>query len=154
MSKYGSHLSNFSTTTSVKTGMMIWALTNRRAEVIELVMTGSGVAAVADTPHQATAAYASTTLVGVGTTRTPEKFAQGSAAANSCITDTFTQEPTTYGAVFPVCFGFNTRGGNKFSVPQGEGLKVDSGATQNRLGWRAQGQASGAVDAEIQFVED
>ena len=154
MSKFGVQLSTLTTTTSVVTGIMLWGLTNRRAEIIEMVVTGAGLSAVADTPHQASGAYASTTLVGVGTTTTPEKFAQGSAVANSCTTTNFTQEPTTYGAVFPVMWGFNTRGGNKFSVPQGEGVKVDSGATQNRFGLRARGQQAGSVDMEMQFVED
>ncbi len=155
MPKFGAHLSNFVTTTGVKTGLMAWALSNRRCEVVELLMTGSGLAAVADVPHQATAAYCSTTLVGVGSTITAEKMdGQGAAAIGTCITGTFTNEPTTYATVFPVLFGFNTRGGNKFSVPQGEGLKIDSGATNNRLGWRVQGQGAGAVDAEIQAWED
>ena len=155
MPKFGAHASNFVTTTGVKTALMAWALSNRRAEIIELLMTGSGLAAVADTPHQATAAFASTTLVGVGTTITAEKMdGQGAAAIGTCITSAFSSEPTTYASVFSVAFGFNTRGGNKFSVPQGEGLKVDSGASNNRLGWRAQGQAPGAIDAQLQGWED
>jgi hypothetical protein len=164
MPKFGGGVSNFVTTTSVKTALLIWSLGNRRTEVVELLMTGSGLATVADVPHQATACYCSTTLTGVGSTGAAPGVAekmdgQGAATIGSCITTTFTTEPTQYtvsstGTIFPVLFGFNTRGGNKFSVPQGEGLKIDSSATANRLGWRAQGQGAAAVDAEVQAWED
>jgi hypothetical protein len=155
MPKFGVHSAGFSVTTAVKTAIMFWALSNRRAEIIELLATGGGTAAVADTPIQASAAFASTTLVGVGTTRTAEKLdGQGAATIGTCTTVDFSTEPTTYASVFPVFFGFNTRGGNKFSVPQGEGLKVDSGASNNRLGWRLQGQAAATCDSQGQGWED
>lgn len=159
MPKFGGGVSNFVTTTGVKTAMLVWSLGNRRTEVVELLMTGSGLATVADVPHQATAAYCSTTLTGVGSTGAAPGAAekmdgQGAATIGSCLTTTFTTEPTAYATVFPVLFGFNTRGGNKFSVPQGEGLKIDSSATNNRLGWRAQGQGAAAIDADVQAWED
>lgn len=149
------------TSTSVKTAMLLWAISNRRAECVELLMTGSGQAAVADVPVAASAAYCSTTVTGVSTNGASapgvaEKMdGQGAATIGSCISTAFTTEPTSYASSFPVYFGFNTRGGNKFSVPQGEGLKVDSGATNNRLGWRAQAQSSTpGIDAEMQAWED
>lgn len=155
MSKYSTHNNNFTTSTGVKTAIMLFALTNRRAEVIELFMTGSGQAAVADIPVTASACFCSTVAVGVGGTITPEKFGQGSAVANSCTATAFTNEPTTYSSVFPVHWGFNTRGGQRFAVPQGEGIKVDSGVTANRLGWRAQAQSgTPGVDSTMNFWED
>lgn len=154
MSKYGGHVASLTTTTSVITAMMVWGVSNKRAEVVEAFMTGAGLVAAADVQHQASMCMASTTLVGVGTTTTPEQFSQGSAVATSCLTTTFTNEPTTYDAVFPVAFGFNTRGGQRWAVPQGEGIRVDSGATQNRLGWRARGQAAASIDASMNWWED
>lgn len=156
MPKYGTHVSNFTTSTSVKTATALWGVSNRRAEIVELYLTGSGQAAVADIPVEASGAFLSTVLVGVGTTTTPEKTSgQGAAAAGSCTTTTFTQEPTTYGTVFPVFFGFNTRGGQRWSVPQGEGQRVDSGPTQNRFGWRARAQSgTPGVDTSMNWWED
>lgn len=154
MPKFGVHVASLTTSTSVITGIMLWGLSNRRAEAIEAFGTGAGLVAAADTQAQFSIAYASTTLVGVGTTTTPEKFAQGSAAIGSCLTTTFTQEPTTYGAVFPVMWGFNQRGGQRWAVPRGEGLMVESAATQNRLGLRARGQAAGSVDMTLNAWED
>lgn len=155
MSKYGTHVSNYASTTTFKTGILLWPKTNRRAEIVELIMTGSGAAAVADIPVQAACKYCTTGATGVGTTTTAQQFAQGSAAANSCTTTAFTQEPTAYQAVFPVFFGFNTRGGQRWSVPQGEGVKGDSGVTNNRIGFGPIAQSgTPGVDIDMLFWED
>src|SRR5438876_10513459 len=112
MSKYGAHLSNFTTSTSVKTAIIATPGSNRRAEVIELIMTGSGLVTPADIGHQATASYCSNVTPGLGTGEVLEKMSgQGSPSANTSIMVAATFEPTTYATVFPVTFGFNQRGG-------------------------------------------
>lgn len=153
MAKYGGHLADFVTTTGVKTALMLWPLSNKQNETVELIMTGSGTVTPADTGHQASAAYCTSAVVGVGTTVTAEKFDQGAAAAISCLTSSFTQEPTTYGSVFPVFFGFNQRGGQRWAVPQGEGLKGISNVSQKNLGWRVKSSAAGQVDSNMQWWE-
>lgn len=155
MAKYGEQVANFSTTTSQKTAIRLISVTNHRAEIVEAVMTGAGQATPADIAHDANLAFCGTTTDGAASNITPVPFIRSSAAAQASVAVTFTTEPTTYDTVFPVFFGFNQRGGQRWSVPQGEGVKVDSGtAAGTRIGWRVISSAAGNIDATLNHWED
>jgi hypothetical protein len=49
--------------------------------------------------------------------------------------------------------GFNQRGGNRWGVPQGEGIKINNAFTEKALGWRVISSAAGKVDANVHFWE-
>ena len=119
-------------------------------------MSGAGQATPADIGHDANLCFIGSPAVdGIGTVHTPVPFVRSSAAAAGSVATTFTTELTTYDTVFPVFFGFNQRGGQRFSVPQGEGIKVDSGtASGTRIGWRVISSAAGAVNASLNHWED
>jgi len=156
MPKYGEQLSAFATTTAQKTALRLIAVSNRRCEIVEAIMTGGGSVTPADIGHDANLVYIGTPAIdGVATNITPVPFVKSSAAATGSVASNFTVEPTTYDTVFPVFFGFNQRGGQRFSVPQGEGIKVDSGtAAGTRIGFRVISSAVGTVNASMNHWED
>lgn len=155
MPKFGVSSGNFATTTSVITMLKLVTATKVPVEVIELHGYGSGLAAPADVQHQMTSGFVSAAGAGTGTASppTPEKFAQGSAASGSSILWKMTAEPTTYATVFPVLVSFNQRGGMRWAVPQGEGLKNTFEQTNMHLGWRCQSSVAGAVDTVMHWWE-
>lgn len=155
MPKFGVSLSNFTTTTAVKTALKLVTATKVPVEVIELHGYGAGLAAPADVQHQMTAAFVSAAGAGTGAASppTPEKFAQSSAVSGSTILWAMTAEPTTYATVFPVLISFNQRGGMRYAVPQGEGLKNQFENTNMHMGWRVQSSVAGAIDGAMHWWE-
>jgi len=155
MPKFGVSFGNFTTTTGVTTALKLVTATKVPVEVIELHGYGSGLVAPADIQHQMTSAFVSAAGAGTGAASppTPEKFAQSSAASGSSILWKMTAEPTTYATVFPVLISFNQRGGMRWAVPQGEGLKNQFENTNMHLGWRVQSSSAGAVDGAMHWWE-
>lgn len=155
MPKFGVSWGDFATTTSVITMLKLVTATKVPVEIVELAMYGGGTTAPADIQHTATFAYVSAAGAGTGTASppTPEKFAQSSAASGSTILWKMTVEPTTYATVFPVLSAFNQRGGMRWAVPQGEGLKNQFENTNMHCGWRAQSSTAGAVTGHMHWWE-
>lgn len=156
MPKFGVSLASFATTTAVKTALKLVTATKVPIEIVELHGYGGGLVAPADIQHQMTGAYVSAAVAGTGTAAppTPEKFAQSSAASGSTILWAMTAEPTTYATVFPVLISFNQRGGMRFAVPQGEGLKNQFESTNMHFGWRIQSSAVGTIDGAMHWWEN
>ena len=151
--KYGVYADNFTTATSVKTACLLWPdAAGEECEIVELIMTGAGATAAADTQHTARFIRMSVTSVGTGTTQTPEPF-KGTRAALASAAVEFSVEPGGKATVFPVHFGFNQRGGMRWAVPQGEGVVVRNSDTNLKGGWEVISQAAGAIDANVQFWE-
>ena len=148
-----SSLSFTSTTTTADTAISIIAGSAERGEVVELIMTGSGTDAAADTQHTADARFCDFSATGTATTTTPEIITQGTAAAALLGDVIYTTEPATLNAVGAVVFGFNQRGGMRWAVPKGDGLVVQGGLTEDGLCWTVVAQAAGAVDANMQWWE-
>ena len=160
MSKYGAQIATGGLTTAVtaKTAIMLFgggaATTAKNCEVIEAIMTGGGSVASADVQHQAMGTFCGETTLGAGTGITAEPFNQVSAAAQGSPVITWTTEPTTYDTIANVFFGFNQRGGQRWAVPQGEGVKVNFNNTKNRWGWKVLSSAAGNVEASLNWWED
>ena len=155
MGKYGVDFSNFTTpTTTPDTALAIVAATGEESEIIELLMTGSGVAAAADRQHTAGVQFYDGTTAGTaGSSPTPELFDQRSNAADMTASIEFTAEPTNINAVKILAFGFNQRGGMRWAVPRGEGIKVRGDDTEDNLSFNVVSDAAGAVDGCCHFHE-
>lgn len=154
MAKFGtSTLSFASPTTTADSALSIEAGANEQAEVVELIMTGSGTDAAADTQHTAHATRLDFAGAGTTTAITPIPLNHAGAVAGMAANEIYTVEPTTFEAVKPVAFGFNQRGGMRWAVPRGDGVIVMGGLTEDGLCWQVIAQAAGAVDANMQWWE-
>ena len=111
--------------TTADTAISITMGAAARAEVVELIMTGSGTTAAADTQHRASSRFCDFSTAGTpGASPTPELFDSGVAAAAAAADTAYTAEPTNINTVSHVAFGFNQRGGMRWAVPRGEGINV------------------------------
>lgn len=155
MPKYGVSFAGYTTTTGVKTALKLVTIAGKPYEVVELGMFGAGTVAPADIQHSATAAFVSAAGAGTGAASppTPEPFNKSSAASSHSVLWAMTAEPTTYATVFPVLFSFNQRGGMRWAVPQGEGLKDQFENAQMHLGLRVASSSAGAVDGLMNWWE-
>lgn len=156
MPKFAVNANNFTTPTgTADTAVLVHAnAAGERAEIVELIMTGSGTTAAADTQHRAACFFADGTTAGTaGSNPTPEKFSDGSVAANCLAGIAYTAEPTNINTVSHVSFGFNQRGGMRWAVPQGEGIFIQNLATEKAIVWTVVSQAAGAVDAQVHWWE-
>lgn len=156
MGKYAVSSSNFSSPTGTPdTAISIETGANESAEIVELIMTGSGSAAPADISHRAQGFFCDFTSAGTpGSSPTPELMRQGSRIAGADADINYTAEPTNINAVAPVSFGFNQRGGMRWAVPRGEGCKCQGGLTEDGFVWTIVSNAAGAVDSNMQWWED
>lgn len=154
MPKYGISTNDMTTSTTISTALGVFPnAAGEQAEIVELIMTGSGSTAAADTQHRATATHCTFGATGVSTSLTPEPFIDQSLAANSTCGAQYSTEPTAYSAQPHLVMGFNQRGGMRWAVPQGEGMKLQNGGTDKGLGWRCTSSAAGKIDATVHFWE-
>lgn len=158
MPKYGVSGSDFTTSTSLLTFLYLHAnAAGERAEIVEAVMTGSGITAGADTMHEAVGLHSTGGTAGTaGSNPTPGLFegAGGQVVANCLAGAAYSAEPGTYSSnSSPLLYGFNQRGGMRYSVPQGEGVKINNAFTDKAFGWRVRSQAAGKVSGHIHFWE-
>jgi hypothetical protein len=153
MGKYGVDAKDHTTSTALLGAIGLVGAAGERAEVVELIMTGSGVTAAADTQHSARAAKLDGTTAGTKTDATPEKFNEASAVATLLASTLYTVQPTNVNTVYPVLFGFNQRGGMRWAVPKGEGIEVNGDESENALIWQVISSAAGKVDANAHWWE-
>jgi hypothetical protein len=154
MGKYGVFFNAFATTTSAKTALGFHAnATGEMAEIVELLMTGSGSAAAADRQHRAQGAFCTFGTAGTGTVITAEPFQQASNAAKILATGEFSGEPVTVDAVFPILYGFNQRGGMRWAVPRGEGVNIHAADTTPGFVFQVLSDAAGEVDGHGHWWE-
>lgn len=154
MGKYGVFFNAYATTTTAKSALGFHAnAAGEKAEIVELTMTGSGSAAAADRQHRAQVAACTFGTAGTGTTITAEPFDKYSNASKILSVGEYSAEPTTVGTVFPVLWGFNQRGGMRWGVPQGEGIKIDNANTDKGIVFQVLSDAAGEVDGYGHFWE-
>lgn len=154
MGKYGVFFNAFATTTSAKTAVGLNANgAGEEGECIELLMTGSGSAAAADRQHRAQCAKCTFATAGTGTSTTPEPFNENAPAARVAASIEYSAEPTVVGSVFPILYGFNQRGGMRWAVPQGEGIRFNNDRTNKGLVFQVLSDAAGEVDGHGHWWE-
>ena len=155
MGKYAIGVTAFTTPTgTADTAASIEAAAGEAAEVVELIMTGSGTTTAADTMHRAVAALCDFTTQGTaGASPTPEKFNQAANASLMSADIEYTAEPTNINTVELLTFGFNQRGGMRWAVPQGEGIAIRGNDTEKGVVWTVISAAAGAVDGAMHWWE-
>lgn len=154
MAKYGVFWNSFATTNTAKTAMGLFANgTGELFELIEVVMTGDGAAAAADRQHRCQVAFCTFGGTGTSTTVTAAAFDNKANASVILALAEHSAEPTTVGSVFPVLFGFNQRGGMRWSVPRGEGLYAYNPNTEKGVVVQVLSDAAGAVDGHCHYWE-
>jgi hypothetical protein len=155
MPKFGLDAVSFtSPITTADTAISITMGAAARAEVVELIMTGGGVTAAADTQHRASSRFCDFATAGTpGASPTPEIFDSGVAAAAAAADTAYTAEPTNINTVSHVAFGFNQRGGMRWAVPRGEGIHVQGGLTEDGLVFTVVSSAAGVVDSAMNWWE-
>ena len=143
------------TTTTPDTTISIDAdAAGEMAEVVELIMTGAGIDAAADTQHTAQSNFCDfAATAGTATSTVPELFHSSSRASDMAANTVYTAEPETINAVSQVMFGFNQRGGMRWAVPRSEGLTLVGDSTEDGLVWRVTSSAAGQVDSNMQWWE-
>ncbi len=153
MGKYGMDAKDHVTATSLLGAIGLVAGAGERAEIVEMIMTGSGVTAAADTQHSARGARMTQAGAGTKTDTTPAKHNEASAAATLLAAILYTAQPTVIDTVHEVLFGFNQRGGMRWAVPKGEGIEVNGDETKLAYIWEVISSAAGKVDANTQWWE-
>lgn len=155
MGKYSVDARNFLTpTTPADTAISITMGAAERAEIVELIMTGAGETAAADTQHTALGVFCDFSTAGTpGSSPTPELLTQGTAVAGAEADTAYTAEPTNLNTVAAVTFGFNQRGGMRWAVPRGEGVVSQGGLTEDGFCWQVVSIAAGRVDAMMHWWE-
>lgn len=154
MPKYGVYFDDHTTSTSNTTAVLIYAnATGERGEIIELIMTGSGITVAADTQHRALVLRQDCGSTGTMTAVTAVKFHDKSAAATLLSQIEATAEPTTYVADSALLWGFNQRGGMRWAVPQGEGVYLQNADTNDAVGFLVRSSAAGKVDGSVNWWE-
>lgn len=155
MGKYGVDAQDHTThASSIFPAIALIAAAGERAELVELIMAGSGQTAPADTQHTAMLAKMDNAVGGTFTGPvTAEKFNEASAVASLTVNNLYTVVPTAVNTVYPVSFGFNQRGGMRWAVPKGEGIDINGDETELALCWQVISSQAGKVDANVQWWE-
>ncbi len=154
MGRYSVAFSDFTTSTSNKTAAKIIGAAGKSFEVVEVIMTGSGITAPADTQHSCKVAFLSNAGAGTpGSSPTPTKNYQDANASQLTAGVAYSAEPTTYETNVFVLFGFNQRGGLRWAVPQGEGYRTNGGQTNLSFGALVISHQAGKVDGAVHWVE-
>ncbi len=153
MGKFGIDAKDHTTSTGLLTACSIVYAPGSKGELLEMILTGSGVTAAADTQHDARGAHSTNAGAGTSTAQTPTQFHQASAASTATGAVLFTAQPTVIDTVHEVAFGFNQRGGMRWAVPRGEGIDVDGDESKLAYRWQVISSAAGKVTGNIQWWE-
>ncbi len=153
MGKYAVDAKDHTTSTGLLTAIAITAAAGEEAEIVELIMSGSGSSAAADTQHSARGAKSTNAGAGTSTGATAQKFNEPSASATMAATILYTVQPTVIDTVHEVMFGFNQRGGMRWAVPQGEGIKIRGDEVKLGYVWEVISSGAGKVDANAHWWE-
>ncbi len=153
MGKYAVDAKDHTTGTGLLGAVGLIAAAGERAEIIEMIMAGSGATAAADTQHEARGAHMTQAGAGTSTAATPTKFNLASAASSLTAAVLYTVQPTDIDTVHEVSFGFNQRGGMRWAVPKGEGIEVNGDESKLAYIWEVISSTAGKVSANVQWWE-
>jgi len=154
MPKYSAGLSDYTTATAVN-GAIAWTTAaGEWGEFVELLMTGSGVTAAADTMHRATFDFSDGGTLAIGTGQTPMLVSGQNGAASAIETEvTITTEQATIQTPPAVDFSFNQRGGMRWAVPRGEGVVLMFDHANEDASFRVISSAIGKVSSMAHWWE-
>lgn len=157
MSKFSVAFSDFATSTANKTAVKLIGAAGKRFEVVEIIMTGSGITAPPAAPgtqHECRVAFLSNATAGTpGSSPTPTRMKQASPASQLTVGISYSAEPTAYETNIFTLFGFSQYGGMRWGVPQGEGYESDGGQTNLSFGMLVISSAAGRVSGGVHWWE-
>jgi hypothetical protein len=157
MGKFSVAFSDFATSTANKTAAKIIGATGKKFEVVEVIMTGSGVTpppAAPGTQHECKVAFLSNSGAGTpGASPTPTRMKQASSPSQLTAGISYSAEPITYETNIFTLFGFSQYGGMRWGVPQGEGYESDGGQTHLSFGALVISSAAGKVSGDVHWWE-
>lgn len=152
MAKYYLAWNAFGTLTSLQTAGKIIGNTGFNFECVEVAAYGAGTVAPADVQHNITIDFLSGATPGTAAGNTILQADQGSAASRLTCGTQYSAEPTTYASTTDL-FSFNQRGGMRWGVARGEGLKTQGALTNFSLGARVRSSTSGSIDGNMFWWE-
>lgn len=153
MGKYAVDAKDHTTATGLFVAIALAAAAGEECEIVEMIMSGAGESAAADTQHSARGAKSTNAGAGTSTGATAQKFSEVSNAATMAATILYTVQPTVIDTVHEVMFGFNQRGGMRWAVPQGEGIKIRGDEVKLGYVWEVISSGAGKVDANAHWWE-
>jgi hypothetical protein len=155
MARYGVTISSFATATTERTAALLHAnATGEAGELQEYLLGGDGLAAPANTQHQAMIkTYDAATAGTPGSTPTPTPLNQYANAARILAAIEFTAEPTVLGGS-PLLFTFNQMGGWGWARTEGYDMHF-AYRTTGLVGWACtvQSSAVGSVGGTVIWAE-
>jgi len=153
MSKYSLDAKDHTTATALLPACSIVHAAGEASEIVEMIMTGSGVTGAADTQHSARGEHSTNSTAGTSTAQTANQFDDRSGASTAVGAVLFTVIPAVLDTVHDVAFGFNQRGGMRWAVPRGEGIHVNGDDAKLAYRWDVLSSAAGRVDANMHWWE-
>ena len=153
MPKFSVDAKDHTTTTGLLPACAITYAAGEAGEIVEMIMTGSGITSAADTQHSARSAHSTATAAGTSTAQTPNQFDDRSAASTATGAVLFTVVQSAIDIVHDVSFGFNQRGGMRWAVPRGEGVHVNGDDAKLAFVWDVISTVAGRVDVSMYWWE-
>lgn len=153
MAKYSLSAIDHTTATALLQACQITAAATEEAEVIEMTATGSGITAAADTMHTMRGTRNVNGTAGTSTGQTPVEWNENGPAALMAGTVLYTVITAVLDTVHEVMYGFNQRGGMRWAVPRGEGIRVNGDQTKLAYNMGIISSAAGKIDANMHWWE-
>jgi len=122
-------------------------------EVVEMMATGSGITAAADTQHTMRGTRNVNGTAGTSTAQTAVEWNENGNVAKLAGTVNYTVITAVLDTIHEVMFGFNQRGGMRWAVPRGEGIRVNGDQTKLAYNMGIISSAAGKVDGNMHWWE-
>jgi len=153
MGKFAISAIDHTTATAILPAVQATGATGEEAEIVEMMATGSGITAAADTEHTMRGTRSTNAGAGTSTAQTAVEFNEKGNVAKLAGQVLYTVIPTVLDTIHEVMFGFNQRGGMRWAVPRGEGVVVNGDETKLAYAMSIISSAAGKVDANMHWWE-
>jgi len=122
-------------------------------EIVEMMATGSGITAAADTQHTMRGTRNVNGTAGTSTAQTAVEWNENGNVAKLAGTVNYTVITAVLDTIHEVMFGFNQRGGMRWAVPRGEGVRVNGDQTKLAYNMGIISSAAGRIDGNMHWWE-
>jgi len=130
MGKFSISGINHVTTTGILPVCQATAAAGEEGEIVEMMTTGSGVQAAADTQHDMRGTRNVNGTAGTSTAQTAVEWNENGNVAKLAGTVLYTVIPAVLDTIHEVIYSFNQRGGMRWAVPRGDGIRVNGDQTK------------------------
>lgn len=153
MGKFAISAIDHTTATALLQACQATAAAGEEGEIVEMMATGSGITAAADTQHTMRGTRNVNGTAGTSTAQTPVEWNEKGNVAKLAGTVLYTVITAVLDTVHEVMFGFNQRGGMRWAVPRGEGIIVNGDETKLAYNMGIISSAAGKIDANMHWWE-